>query len=30
MSLAGHQQFAKLFDGGFPDIYHTIDETIGR
>jgi steroid delta-isomerase-like uncharacterized protein len=30
MSLAGHQQFAKLFYGGFPDICHTIDETIAE
>lgn len=28
MNLAGHDGFAKAFYGGFPDIYHTIEDTI--
>jgi len=28
MNLAGHDGFAKAFYGGFPGIYHTIDDTI--
>ena len=28
MNLAGHQQFAKAFYAGFPDIGHTIDDVV--
>jgi steroid delta-isomerase-like uncharacterized protein len=28
MSLAGHQQFARMFYAAFPDIVHTIEETV--
>ena len=28
MPLAGHQQFAQGFYAAFPDIYHTIEETV--
>ena len=30
MSLAGHQQFAKMFYSAFPDLSHTIDETASQ
>jgi steroid delta-isomerase-like uncharacterized protein len=28
MDLAGHKQFAQMFYGAFPDLYHVIEETI--
>jgi predicted ester cyclase len=28
MSIDGHKEFAKAFYAGFPDIHHTIEETI--
>lgn len=30
LDLAGHQQFAAMFYGAFPDLYHTIDDLIGE
>ena len=30
MNLAGHQQFATLFYSAFPDLNHTIDDTIAE
>jgi len=30
MNLAGHDGFGKAFYGGFPDIYHSIDDTIAN
>lgn len=29
MNLEGHKQFAAAFYGGFPDLYHTIDDVFG-
>ena len=28
MTLAHHQGFAQAFYGGFPDIFHTVDEVV--
>ena len=28
MNLAGHDAFGKAFYGGFPDIYHTVEDTV--
>ena len=30
MPHAGHEQFATLFYRAFPDLYHTVDETIAE
>jgi steroid delta-isomerase-like uncharacterized protein len=30
MDLAGHKQFARMFYGAFPDLYHTIEDTIAE
>ncbi len=30
LDLAGHQQFAAMFYGAFPDLYHTIDDVVGE
>jgi predicted ester cyclase len=30
MDLAGHKQFARMFYGAFPDLYHTIEEPIAE
>lgn len=30
MDYEGHQQFGRAFYGGFPDLYHTIDDTIAE
>lgn len=30
MNLAEHQQFAQMFYGGFPDLSHTVDDTIAE
>jgi steroid delta-isomerase-like uncharacterized protein len=30
MDLAGHKQFARMFYGAFPNLYHIIDETIAE
>ena len=29
-NLTGHQQFASAFYAGFPDIYHTVEDSIGE
>jgi predicted ester cyclase len=28
--LAGHQQFARAFYAGFPDVFHTVDEPVAE
>ena len=30
MDLAGHKQFAQMFYGAFPDLYHTIEDAIAE
>jgi len=30
MDLAGHQGFATMFYGAFPDLHHTVEEVIGE
>ena len=30
MNREGHNQFGLMFYAGFPDIYHTIDETVAE
>ena len=30
MNVDGHSQFGMMFYAGFPDIYHTIDETFAE